>query len=135
MNTKLSRRTLVVATAAAATLPAATLAKANHGLLPAPDPIFAAIERHRAAMAVQEFEDDEACSLACEAEWEAREDFLLTEPTTIAGIAAVLDYVNSPDVNTGSQTILHGAWENPDMSDLAESFLPTIAATLRRLTV
>jgi hypothetical protein len=64
---------------------------------------------------------------------EAIEDLLSTQPTTIAGVAAVLDYVNEPswgDEQDDKETILVAAFETSEEAALA--FLSMIAATLRR---
>ena len=84
----------------------------------ADDPIFALIERHRAAThalsaavsnkdkvhevhwpwsdAPERIAADAQYDAASDARQEAIEDLLSTQPTTIAGVAAVLDYVNEP---------------------------------------
>ena len=77
---------------------------------------------------------EERVHVASEARQEWIEDLLSTEPTTIAGIAAVLDYVNEPPCvkeDDDKETSLVEAWETSQ--DAALAFLPMIAATLRRL--
>jgi hypothetical protein len=122
----------------------------------ADDPIFALIERHRAATrafaaavsnkdkvqeahwpwsdAPERIAADAQYDAASDARQEAIEDLLSTEPTTFAGVAAVLDYVNEPSwdkEDDGKETILVEAFET--LQEAALAFLPMIAATLRRL--
>ena len=73
---------------------------------------------------------------ASDARQEAIEDLLSTQPATIAGVAAVLDYVNEPswgEEQDDKETILVEAFET--LQETALAFLPMIAATLRRLAV
>jgi len=122
----------------------------------ADDPIFALIERHRGAArtfsaavsnkdkvqaahwpwsdAPERIAADAQYDAASDARHEAIEDLLSTQPTTIAGVAAVLDYVNEPswgEEHDDKETILVEAFETSEEAALA--FLPMIAATLRRL--
>ena len=124
----------------------------------ADDPIFALIERHRGATrafsaavsnkdkvqaahwpwsdAPERIAADAQYDAASDARHEAIEDLLSTQPTTIAGVAAVLDYVNEPswgEDHDDKKTILVEAFETSEEAALA--FLPMIAATLRRLAV
>jgi hypothetical protein len=61
------------------------------------DPVFAAIERHRAAyvaeIALNDSDDDDAMSAACNIEMEALESLLATAPTTLPGCVAMLRYI------------------------------------------
>jgi len=60
----------------------------------------------------------------------------LLPTATIAGVAAVLDYVNEPswgEEHDDKETILVEAFKTSEEAALA--FLPMIAATLRRLAV
>jgi hypothetical protein len=168
---------------------AATLPR---GVTGEPDPIFASIERHRAAVrgslaaidrrwrlrqiipeARRRWESNEK-PLRCRdaPEWieantaliesyeelnKALEVVLSTPPTTIAGVADLLDYVGREEwevagapewANEYSGTILENAFEGDDGQRLVEipacivegvrkaagDFLPMIAATLRSLT-
>ena len=122
----------------------------------ADDPIFALIERHRGATrafsaAVSNKDKVQAAhwpwsdaperlaahaqyDTASDARQEAIEDLLSTQPATIAGVAAVLDYVNEAswgEEQDDKETILVEAFETSEEAALA--FLPMIAATLRRL--
>src|SRR5579864_2069349 len=99
-----SRRAVLAGIAASTAMPSALLAMA------APDPIYAAIERHKAAGAAwdevvsvranyDEADDDETQRLqdaAAEA-WEPCEqaaiDLLNTAPTTLAGIVTAIQYI------------------------------------------
>ena len=89
------------AVGAAAAMPAGALAEAAD-----PDPVFPAIEAHRAAWAAYQVAADrawetirprpgtkEAADRAYEASVEVMGDLLETSPTTIAGLRAVLAYV------------------------------------------
>jgi hypothetical protein len=120
------------------------------------DPIFTLIERHRAAThalsaavsnkdkvqevhwpwsdAPERIAADAQHDAASDARQEALEELLTTEPTTIAGAAAVLDYVNEPSwgkEDDDKETILVEAWEVAQ--EEAFAFLPRLAAMLRRL--
>jgi hypothetical protein len=138
-----------------------------------PDVIFAAIERHRAAVrgwlaAIErrwEFYDDApewieantAFFAAAKELDKALEAVLSTPPTTIAGVADLLDYVGREEWEVAGAdewaddldgTILENAFvgdhglgfvENPACIDegvlkAAPNFLPMIAASLRSLT-
>jgi hypothetical protein len=84
---------------------------------------------HRVTGRIAEEQDH----VASEARQEWIEDLLSTEPTTIAGIAAVLDYVNEPPCvkeDDDKETSLVEEWETSQ--DAALAFLPMIAARLRR---
>jgi len=109
-----SRRSLLMGLAAAATVPAPALATAMGGLpaSQAPDPIFAVIAEHRAAQeavyvtfGANDLDDDEdpnkamALERATAAEW----PLFTTAPTTVAGAAALLQYVGSD---------AHETWQN-----------------------
>ena len=115
----------------------------------ADDPIFALIERHKGATrtfsAAVSHKDklqathwpwsDAPERIAADAQYDAASD-ASTQPTTIAGVAAVLDYVNEPswgEEHDDKVTILVEAFETSEEAALA--FLPMIAATLRRLAV
>jgi hypothetical protein len=142
-----------------------------------PDEIFAAIERHRAAVrgslaaidrrgrlrqiipeARRRWESDEKPGRCTDApEWieantaiieadeeldKALEAVLSTPPTTIAGVADLLDYVSREEwevVGAGeladdySETILENALER-GLRKAAANLLPMIATTLRSLT-
>jgi hypothetical protein len=125
-----------------------------------PDPIFAAIDGHRAALrgwlaageqVWQETIPPEV-ETAVEELHNALEAVLSTPPATIAGVADVLDYVGrdawelllslgSADValfdsNDFEGTVLESAFESwvEKLEQAAEKFLPMVAATLRSLT-
>jgi hypothetical protein len=149
---------------------AATLPRRASG---EPDPIFAAIERHRATLrrwlaAARRLPDGppdapewtEANEALIEAEDEsakALEVVLSTPPTTITGVADLLDYVGrrlvavaGPGVYierarqfgdtifgnalAGYSVDFDDAEQAPDVEKAADNFLPMIAATLRTLT-
>ena len=100
-----------------------------------PDPIFASIERHRAALrgwqtasdrlaekrgdcidAPERIEANTAFLAANEELGKALEAVLSTPPTTIAGVADLFDWIGTPFL----------------VPDLPHAFLPMIAATLPR---
>jgi hypothetical protein len=75
----------------------------------AADPVFAAIEAHKQAMADVQVkvepiakvvepdpDNEDAFAEACDNERETLLEFLLTEPTTIAGALAALEFASSP---------------------------------------
>ena len=123
----------------------------------ADDPIFALIERHRRATrafsaAVSNKDKVQAAHwpwsdaperIAADAQYDAASDarqeatdLLSTQPSTIAGAAAVLDYVNEPscgEERDDKDTILVEAFETSEEAALA--FLPMVASTLRGLAV
>jgi hypothetical protein len=120
------------------------------------DPIFAAIERHRWASA--DYVASTTCMNALEersAEWKhanaencrdaaaetaAFTALLTTAPTTLAGVAAVLEYANSkewPDDHSGAgrrNTIIEGGYNRGDHAlEATQTFLTMIARTQRKL--
>jgi hypothetical protein len=124
-----------------------------------PDPIFAAIERHRAALRGWLAAYEQVWQVMIPPEVEtvieelhiAQEALLSTPPTTIAGVADLLDYVgldawelaislkpadadlcNSGDIHG---TVLENAFASWDegVEKAADNFLPMVAATLRAL--
>jgi hypothetical protein len=148
MNTsaKLSRRSALVGLSLAAA--PATVASAC--ALSEADPVFAVIAEHRAAQEaldaagkVPETEYDESIyDRADRRAIDAEHPLFTTEPTTIAGVAALLEYVGSdlhPCLGTDSEdgtTILsyaHG-WENrPDVVEAARTFPRRMGTILRNL--
>jgi hypothetical protein len=106
MSTTLNRRALVAGAAAA--LPAIAGLSTAAAAAPAPDPIFAAIEAHRAAWThLQDNpsankvdllpEDDAECDRRCDAVQDAAGALADTHPTTITGVIALLRYVAGPE--------------------------------------
>jgi hypothetical protein len=85
--TTLSRRALV-AGSAISVIPLATLAAA------APDPIYAAIEARKrtCSLKLPENPSDEEVDAICDVDNEAVRALLRTEPTTLAGAKAMIDY-------------------------------------------
>jgi hypothetical protein len=104
------------------------------------DPVFAAIERHRQADAAHarsclgeprshepEFAEWERVEeFSCHAAHEALGDLLGTTPTTIAGCAAALRYVEAYTTENGSGGLFH----NYAVKDRAADLLSRIAGTL-----
>jgi hypothetical protein len=90
----------------------------------APDPVFEAIEAHRQALRnikvafAPDADDEYAMEDAVEAEQETLLDFLYTEPTTIAGALAALEFASSlagPD--THDKPVLDAVFESRDPGD------------------
>jgi hypothetical protein len=122
-----------IATAPALAAPAIAL-----GAEPAEgDPIYAAIERHRAALA--EFEaarSEEELNETGDAHVDALADLLETKPTTAAGCAAALRYVGDlvayGPAGLSEETGLFANWA--EVSESGRQFLGLIADALERLT-
>jgi hypothetical protein len=101
------------------------------------DPIFAAIERHREALAAYMAVDNDDDLKAVSPEHEAALiNLLSTKPATIAGCAAVLHYiedlVNDDDTGLWDGCGLMSDWYKP-ISGPGSAFLGMIADTLQRL--
>jgi hypothetical protein len=99
-----------------------------------PDPVFAAIERHRVALvAFVTAHGDDEIDAAGDIHHEALADLLETKPTTVAGCAAVLRYVEGL-VHEGHGGIFHDCglfdcWFEP-VSRPGSAFLGLIADAL-----
>ena len=173
MNTNQSRRALLAGApvAAAAALAAGTTVNGLAAGLATPssvDPIFAAIERERAAHTVYlattaaadiddpipppsrddpDFEEanerrmarpehqawwarwkeaDAAHTEAAQGLWAAREAFLQTQPTSVAGLRAYLDHIEGP---FSSDEVGEANWDEKEK----ELAFPTLAAALRNI--
>jgi hypothetical protein len=148
---KTSRRALLAGVPAVAVLAAGTTVNGLAARLATPsssDPIFEAIERHKAvcnaARAVGDAygdlpSDDPNCDAGCERFREALKgerkvlvELLTCKPTTFAGCVAVLGHVGRPDWMFGDDsedTILSDAHERE--IEEAEMFLGHLAAALR----
>jgi hypothetical protein len=100
------------------------------------DPIFAAIEAHRAAQTALRAEckaDPEADDWpSMDTERDTHIAVLTTVPTTAAGIAAVLEYVGSPSSNEGC-LLADAINSNDELGEAGENFLDQIAAAVRGL--
>ena len=109
-----------------------------------PDPVFAAIERHRQAVQAwfAALEADAAngrynplteaiADAALNAERDACLSVLSTVPTTLAGAIAALDYAASPAPVGDGRTILSD-WDG-EPSELVKRFPAMIAAALRQI--
>jgi hypothetical protein len=118
-----SRRAVLAGIAAAPALVAPALALTGAG----PDPIFAAIKRHKASYAAfghflelkDKFEDEHGREHAspeheewqrredeaCDAESSATTEMVATVPTTIAGVVALLRYVD--EAHAGGNKLLY----------------------------
>jgi hypothetical protein len=82
-----------------------------------PDPIFAAIDRYKAAVEawVVLIDTGTDTTEAFAAQWEARGDLLHTLPTTIAGSAALLEVLGSDPYCDGSYSTASIAYNNHDV--------------------
>lgn len=109
-------RRSVLAGAAAATIPTAAIASVTSAV---PDPIFAAIERHRALYLKRLVTSNKYCDFDDEKDWAADtasrqavkaagRAIIETTPTTMAGVLALLDYVR--EFNTGGLALPDDAW-------------------------
>jgi hypothetical protein len=149
----LSRRAALAGVMSAAALPVAVA-------LPVPamavktDPIFAAIERHKAAAAIwdaavsirgdsDESDRDETLRLdvAVDEAWEpcvqAGLDLLDTEPTTLAGIVAAIQYMRAQMLDDGTYMPHHleyeGIGDANETMGWIDAFLDTIASAAAAL--
>lgn len=106
MHSHMNRRAMLAGVATAAVvMPAAAL--------PMPDPIFAAIERHKRAYAAHGAADDAVCSEAafdalCREDRAARRALLRIKPTTVAGAAALLRYAWEFSIQPGEEFLMPG---------------------------
>jgi hypothetical protein len=140
-----SRRGLLMGLAAAAVVPAPALTTRQDA-----DPIFAVIFEHTAAQeqlhaaceATELDVEDDPCKQRAEARAFAAElPLFVTSPTTIAGVAALLEYVGS-DAHEQWQggedrvTVLsyaHGWTNSGEIVEAARTFPRRVGATLRSL--
>jgi hypothetical protein len=114
------------------------------------DPVFAVIGEHRAAQEaldaaghLPDAGDKRAWDRADRRAMAAELPLFATEPTTIAGVAALLEYVGSdahPTLGSDGDevpTVLsyaHGGANNPEILELARAFPRRMGDALRRLT-
>jgi hypothetical protein len=135
-----SRRALLMGFAAAATPMAPALANALSEPAPAAaDPIFAVIAEHQAASEGviaafardhRETDDDEITDAAQERLGDV--ELFTTAPTTVAGVAAFLDYIGTDEIAYEPDlTILEYACEG--RSDAVREFTTFLAAALRNI--
>jgi hypothetical protein len=123
-ETSTSTRRAILAGAAA--IPALSLP----GLATERDPIFAAIECHRQAEAAigGVSDDDDELDACCDRAWAALMTLVSMTPTTAAGCAAMLRYIEAHEAENGRGLIedaTDGVLRNP-----AASLLSRIATTL-----
>jgi hypothetical protein len=104
------------------------------------DPVFAAIEQHRAAVKAWLAENDSVLSAQLlNAEREAFITWLTTPPTTLGGMLATLSYASrrayngSDYVNLAETTLYLGGDGSSDIVTAGEAFPAMIAAALRKL--
>ena len=136
-----------ISDAAAMPLPYEAIEAAPRGV--PVDPIFAVIAEHRAAQEaldaaghLPDAGDQPAWDRADRRAIDAELPLFTTEPTTIAGVAALLEYVGSdahPTLGSDGDevpTVLsysHGWANNPDVVELARTFARRMGETLRSL--
>jgi hypothetical protein len=139
-----TRRAFVQSTSTAAlalgavAIPVTVLPKA--GQAAEPDPIFAAIETQQRVSAWAEANLGR-CSSPEEADGfltptnDAILALFTTRPTTLAGVAAILEYVNQPAEPNWPQSLLaeRQEWVHTEMGDAANAFLSMIADVVREL--
>jgi hypothetical protein len=105
----------------------------------ATDPVFAAIAAHKRAMADvgrafhPDQSDDAACGEACNNECDTLVEFLLTEPTTIAGPLAALEFASSPNTNYSKPVLDLSFRGNDEIVDAAAAWPAIIGRHVRRL--
>jgi hypothetical protein len=113
----------------------------------AKDPVFAAIEAHLQALQAVEkafardHDNPVAMEEATEAEQESLLDFLYTEPTTIAGALAALEFASSPAHPGADHTTVHDKpvlaavfeSKDSDLNDACAAWPAMIGRNVRRL--
>jgi hypothetical protein len=124
-------RTAALGAAAAATTLPVVPAVAGQA-----DPIFAVIEAHKRADALgNSVSDDDASELWSEAYHEACVALFTTKPTSLAGVAAVLEYVNRHeyDDEIAYSILANTSFEclDEELTQASRAFLPMIASVVR----
>jgi hypothetical protein len=143
MTSKTSRRAVL---AGAAMLPALAVIPATAGDAGGVDPIFAAIEKHRQieaayVAACNEPIGDEATEQTtearvnehCHGSSDALGELVAMTPTTLAGCAAMLRYLEAHEKSYDEPVLLDNHSDN--VSVPAQDLLSRIAATLESLAV
>jgi hypothetical protein len=114
------------------------------------DPIFAVIDRYKIAVeargvAMRAENDAPECPAAeakhAEAwaqEWEVFDELITTTPTTVAGMAAMLDYLavkpyDPEDKHPKDSPIIQMAYESGEYDDEAKNLLTAAASMLRAI--
>jgi hypothetical protein len=147
-----SRRAILagIAVSPALAVSTFTLAGATAFRLSGPDPIFAVIDRYKIAVearavAMRAENDAPDCSAAKakhteanEHEWEVFDELFTTTPTTVAGMAALLDYLvvkpyDPEDEAPKDSPIILMAYESGDYDDEARNLLTAAASMLRAI--
>ena len=95
------------------------------------DPIFAAIKAHRAAwdLACEASDDDIDALMAAEADRLA--ELLRMTPTTIAGCAAMMRWIETYTRDEANQSYLFHDWDNP-WSEPGSTLLGRLAAVIAK---
>jgi hypothetical protein len=143
-NTSTTRRNALTSIAAFAGVGAAMTPAALAAPAATPDPIFAAIEAHKAvqheygnALARDPDFDTPAVKAAADAACAAHAAVLATPPTTLTGVAAVLAFAGTEmfDDDIGDSVLAY-AYESGRgrLKDAARNFLPMIGETVARLS-
>jgi hypothetical protein len=146
---RLSRRSALAGLAGAAVARVAVLS-AGAGEV---DPIFAVIEEYKSAVRARsaaldaeydsDEDHDEATGEALDAEWEAFSGLFETTPTSIAGIAALLELFGTDPYDSEAEfgpgdSVLGWAYNNGPGSPserAANQLMSTLAGTLRTMAV
>jgi hypothetical protein len=131
-----TRRAALSTIAAAATAMSTVALPAMAG---EPDPIFGLIEARKATAAASEYAySDDKLDAATGEDNEAVIAILRTPPTTLAGVAAVLRYVDTPmyDDDPTESVLSYSLEGDPanEWTQAAQNFLPMIAETIERLS-
>jgi hypothetical protein len=139
-KTSLTRR------AALTGAPAVAVAMAGSTALAAvpPDPIFAAIDGYKAAVHARDValnapyvpghEHEQDTFIAGRAEWDAFYAMFEITPTTIAGIAALLEVLGTYPYGQNSYSVLAWAYNNANKTCPADQLILRMAAMLRSLS-
>lgn len=133
-----TRRAILGSAAALATATVANVAAIS--ATRSPDPILAAIDRHRRAydavsdaVARNPHLPDEEGNALCDIECDRMRDLLRTEPSTVAGAVAMLRYLSAEDVEFFTLMMERGTEE--DEGAAVRVLLQSVAAGLARIEV
>jgi hypothetical protein len=138
---KASRRALLMGLAAAATPMTSALANALSESPGAADPIFAVIAEHRAAdvgviaayaREDRTSDDDEITDAAQERDGDALGDLFTTTPTTVAGAAALLEYLGT-DATAWDPNQTIWEWANGGTGEEVREFPGFLSDALRKI--
>jgi hypothetical protein len=102
---------------------------------PSPDPVFAAIEKHRQALQAWLAEDDETLSARLlAAERDAWLAWLTTPPTAMAGVIATMEHASyRPYDSSEYANLAESTQYSSDIPEAGEAFPLMIAEALRKI--